>query len=818
MFLLFAIVAVFFIFSAIMPKKQIEDARVGNLGDFQFPRSQYGDVVPIIFGTVEQKSPIVTWFGAFAASPITQDVSTGLFSSDTVITGYQYTIAMDLAICLGPDVFLRQIKSENKLIWGGGVASAGQENITVHQENLYGGPSSGGGLSGTIEFYEGRYTQPKSPYMSAIGVAPLSRYNGVCHAVFCGFYVGTQPNVAPFSFVVQRVTNYLSASYSKMGADVNPMEIAWITLTQKWGHLGIPENLIDKANFQAAAQVLHGEGLGMSMLVSAETTGKSVLEECMRVADGLMYQEPITGLIKVALIRSNYIVGDLPVLDESNIIGDLENLGKTTWESTYNQVRVTFKNRDMEYNEGVALLQDFANIMHQERIKSTTISMPGVKTPAVASKMAQRQLSMVSVPLFKCDIKANRSARGLRPGSCFVLNWSEYGLTNLVMRVTSIDLGDLLNGEIKLTCVQDRFAVDLPTFADPGESGHIPITTEAQEITNHLVWEPPSFFLGNGASMSQGELNGFNYNAQFMALAKAPGSASVSFNVYLGQTDEPTSLSLADTPYYGRGVLVSNYSAGVAGLTGVDASNTFDVSGIDQKTLEALTQNTNIEDAREGDSMFMINNELFAYVGFTDMGAGVVRFNVVYRSLLDTVRASHDAGDTVWFIRRGSGLLPQGIAIGDDVWFKLTDRTPKGPFPLEDADSFSKTLAGRASKPLPPQYVLLEGSRSPAPAVSASAILVSWSRRSRLNPRFRVYDDPSDVTFEPIGNLAHRVRWSLDGGSETTVMVYDSGSYVNSLDLDVDGLAGVLTVRVDTLDTLTGFYSTEADSCQIELT
>lgn len=819
-----AFIAALFIGLALMPaKRQIEDARVANLGDFNFPRSQYGDVVPIIFGTVKQNAPIVTWFGGFAAFPIQQEVSTGLFSSDTVITGYNYTIALQMALALGPDVKLKQIHVENKLVWGGGVAEAGDETITINMPELYGGQSGGGGIGGLgadkAEFRTGSLTQGPNPYMAGIGVNPLPTLAGVSYIVLGGMYIGTSPNVRPWSFVLKRVTSYLSASYSKIGEDdVNPMEIAWITLTHTWGHLGIDPGEIDMANFQAAAQVLHGEGIGMSMIVSAESTGKAVLEECMRVADGVLYQEPTTGLIKVKLIRQDYSVGSLLTLDESNIIGNLDNLGKTTWEATYNQVRVSFKNRLTEYQESIALLQDESNVNFQNRLKTTTIAMPGVKLPEVAAEMARRQLALISVPLFKCDLKANRIARNLRPGDVFKINWAPYGLTDMVMRVTSVDLGELLNNEVKISCVQDRFAADIPTFAPPGVSGYVPVVNTPQEIVDELVWEPPSFFIGNINLVTSSDLAQYNTHGRFMAQAKPPSAISIGFNIYLGQNSSPTAVAVQQTPYYGKGTLVNAYASTVESVDGVDSTNTFQVSGLDSRTVQGLVNNSTLEAARVGNSMFLIDNELFAFTGLTDLGGGVVQFNTVYRALLDTAMASHSAGAAVWFIRRGSGLVPQLVPIGDDVYLKLTDRTPNGEFPVADATAIYKILSGRAKKPLPPQYVTIDGSRTPPTKVSETSITVAWRRRTRYNPKFRVYNDTSDTTGETLGNVSHRVRWKLGSDPEQSFTVNDSGSFATSYDIDVTGMVGTLVVRVDALDNSNGQYSTIADTISVVLT
>lgn len=819
MWLAIAFIASIFLVVAISPKVEVENARAQSLGENAFPTSKYGDVVPIIYGTVEQRSPIVTWYGDFRPVALTEEVKTGFFSSSEVITGYRYLIGFDLALCLGPNAILRQIKIEGgKLVWGGGVARAGDsgsENIAIQ-----GFSDQGGG----IEWHPGNFDQNVSTYMNSntasggAGVQPCPRYRGICHAVFKEFYIGPNPTPKRYSFVIERLTENLSNLYSIIGSDLNPMEIAYSILTETWGHLGIDSGLVDVSNFQSSAETLYNEGIGMSILVGAEKSGKDVLEECMRVADGVLYQEPSTGLIKVKLIREDYTVGSLLVLDETNIIGDLKSFGKTTWESTFNQVRVQFQSREMEYDSQVAMLQDFANVNYQGKLKSTSINMPGVKSSSVASEISRRQLSLVSVPLFKAEIVANRTARNLRPGDVFVLNWPAYGLTNAVMRVLKINLGTLQNNEVSITCVQDRFASDTAIFSVPGSSGHVDITNTPQEISSFMIWEPPSFFLGNTDQVTQSELDSLEISSKVMVQAERPASGSVSFDVHMGPTSDVPGVAMSQAPYYGKGLLESTYSSSTASDDGVDTSSSLIVYNLSDKTVDSLINNATFNDARYGTSMFRIGSELFSYVGFTDLGSGRVQFTDVYRALLDTKMQTHFANADVWFIYRNAGLVPIDINIGSTSYFKLLDRTTTSKYNLDSATATSLVMSGKARKPLPPTYLTVDGSRNPPAKVSETSITVAWKRRTRLDPKLYAYNENYDSSLDSLGAISHRVRYTLDSDPTVTVQVDDTGVFVNSYDIDVTGMVGTLVIQVDSIQNSTGRYSETLEQISVELT
>ncbi|WBF76936.1 hypothetical protein PSV3_00234 [Septimatrevirus PSV33] len=61
MWIAIVFVVAFLLMAALMPKPNVENARAAKLGDFQFPRSKYGDPMPLVWGTVRQKSPITAW-------------------------------------------------------------------------------------------------------------------------------------------------------------------------------------------------------------------------------------------------------------------------------------------------------------------------------------------------------------------------------------------------------------------------------------------------------------------------------------------------------------------------------------------------------------------------------------------------------------------------------------------------------------------------------------------------------------------------------------------------------------------------------------
>lgn len=806
MWLVFAFIVSLLLVAALAPKPNVENARAAKLGDFQFPRSNHGDPMPLLWGTVRQKSPITAWFGDFRPVAIKKKIKSGLFSSTKVTVGYKNYIGIDCVLALGPGVRLKKFWAGTHLVWSGDLASSG--SVYIDQPALFGGEEEGGGLQGTMQFYDGSFNSSQDPYLiSKIG-PNVPAYNGIARALFKAFYIGTSTTPQAFSFEISRLTSGLHATYSIMpnGLDANPMEIAYDAMTQKWGRFGNLSAELELTSFVNSAKTLYEEGLGMSLLVQSAITGKDLLEEIMRVADGLLYQDPATSKIVATLIRQDYVVDELLVIDESSI-KSLKNFQKTTWESTFNQCRVTFKDRNNNYDSSVAITQDFANINFQNRVKSTEISSPGCTEAAVASILAARQLSLLNVPLYKCDITVNRKAQNLRPGSVFVMNWAPFGISNMVMRVTKIDLGELTSNEIKISCIQDRFSTATPTFADSEGSGWTPVSTTPNPVSIRLLFTPPAFLVSNNSNES---ISTFDNNSRLYVAMVPPGSASYAVSVLSSPDNFATTgiASIEDSPYNGGGVMQAAYSSTIAATDHHDTTG-FTVGSVSQNAIDNLQQLATLDEARDGSAFLLINNELFVYVGFIDNGDGTVTFPNLYRGVLDTKPESHAANDRVWFISGQDGLMPELLPVGATRYVKLQDKTPGGTLDVSSSPTFSAAVTNRAGLPLPPQYLTLEGSRTPAPASGLTSITAAWRNRSRTDTTMRVYDD---VVDNREADTQTRLRWRVGAGGYTTVTTTG-----NSAVLDVTGLVGTLEVIVDSQIISNGKYSTYGDSLTMEL-
>lgn len=779
-FTLFLFAASFLLSALLAPKPKIENARAGNMSDIQLPRATEGDPVPWVIGTVRQKGPNTLWSGDFDTDKITKKVKTGLFSSKQQTVGYKYKLGFDLALCMGPGVSLLKVWAGKKVLWQGIRSTV--STFGMGSGSFLGGEDQRGGFQGTVTFFPGNFDQGRSSYLQQKCHSLVPAYNGICHLVFHRFYIGNSPQLEQLSFELQRLPNDMGLTggiHIVNGKDANPICALYDGIVNNWGRLGISLDSIDLDSWKAAAVTCHAEGNGINVLVDRANDGKDVIEEILRQIDGIMYQDSVTGKVKIALIRQDYVLDQLPLFGPHNT-RELSNYTVQTWDETYNEVRVNYSNRAKDYANSSALVQDFANISMQGRVKSTSLSFPWVCDNQLATNLAQRQLNIQSIPLMKCTLVVTRVGQSLRPGSCFLLNWPEYNIVRAVMRVHRIDLGELVNGRIVLECMQDRFATGATTFGPPDAGLWQPIADEASIIQRQVSDEVPYRLL----MLNDDRLPPVG-TTRLMSMAQKPSSASQNFSVEHSLDDFVTSSQLNPPQEYAEvGILLADYPASAGFAAGLDTVG-FSVSGLTfPEDLEVIA----VDDVRQGKNLIMVDKEIMGFTGWQDQGNGAFRLTGVRRGLMDTAIASHTTGASVFFIT-AYAIHENEILYPADNTIKLIDHTALGVSLLEAIEPVEVAASGRPHRPLPPDYLTVNGSRTPA-KVTANPIALAWRERNRLTETQISFED--DASVSPEAGTTYTVRWRKDSGSWTVVSSLTTPDY----SLNVGPAFGQIDVEV----------------------
>ena len=739
-----ALFVVSFILTALLqPKPDIENARQQNLNPDSFPKASESDPVALVLGYVRQKAPNTIWYGDYSAVAIKKRVKTGLFSKKTITLGYRYFVALDLALCLGPDVRLRFVEIDEKEVFTGDLAGP-ESFFSISEPGLFGGKESGGGFVSNARFYSGQFDQPRNAYMlgrSADGLSAtnVSSYPGVCHVVFEKAEIGESPQLRKIAFGLQRYTNDLNlANDAKVGEDMNPAEALFQILTQEWGGLGIDVADIDVASLQLAGQTLFEEGNGCSVIVTRSQSGGDLVDEILRQIDGVMTQDPDSGRVVLQLVRDDYDVGLIPLFDENDVL-KVTKFSRTSFEELVWQVKVQHPQRRAD-SEAISISQDTSIVsMIGTRAKTSLVSYPFVYDKTLAASIASRERAQLATPLFRITLQLNRNANAMRPGDVFLFSWDDYGIEQIVFRVQSFDLGELTNGRIVVEAIQDIFSSDAVVFA-PGEDTQFnPISTDPVTVTQAKVVDVPR----NLAVALEPPLLYGGDNAAFV-VAGQPSGASTSYSVVADDQGEIVQ-DQEQVIYPPQGTLSGAISLTDGFANGQLASLT--VVLFSSEVFETAESPTS---PILGEALICIDEEFMVYETVTDNLDGTFTLGNVRRGVLGSEVQEHAPGAQVFAVT--SDVIPfespalVGLTLGQTVNFEVLDAVADRSQGEGEGLQIPFIVTAEAQAPVRPRNVTVDGLRDVAGAqvqVTASqAVTVGASRSDGELPEYLFELDP----------------------------------------------------------------------------
>jgi hypothetical protein len=744
-------IATFLLTELLRPKPQLEDAKPAGLGDFNVPTATEGRVVPIIWGRVKMAGPNVVWYGDLQADPITEKVKTGLFSSDTVTTGFRYSIGLQMALCRGPVDLLVNIRNDGSFCWGADAPSADTPVVPtdpgapyfIDEPSFFGGEESGGGggLVGGGRIFPGTETQAISAYLSTFQT-PTPAYRGTCFVTWERGEIGLSPSLRAFEFELDRFPDGLDLATVQPGDEIidlgaNPMNVVFEVLTNdEWG-LRRASSEVDIVNFRAVAAIMKAEGQGFAWLWDRSLDVLEVIKMVEQQVDGVLTQDPVSGLYTFKLIRFDYTPGALPLLDESNV-KSVKSFQRPAWAETQNQVVVEFTDRRKNYTTSFALAQDMGNQDIVKTVNASKIRSPGVKNPTLANAIAWREIRTLSTPVPTMKIVTDRSQYALVPGDVREFSWGRFGITRLPIRITRVDRGQILKNEIILDVAQDVFAFNAGSFADPIDTGWLPVSSEAQPSLRERLWEVPfQLSLDNDRHLA--------------VICSRDGGLHISFDVYSDRLDSPNfNLEGTELDFTPTALITAAISRDKGDVT--PFVQDIEIDGINDVTVaELITAASTTIDATAPTNVFLIDEELFFFESVLDLGGGLVRLETCHAGLFDTVPADHADDSVVWFIGFGVGLLQRAGALPSPpgaIDVKILPTTIRNTLDIGSAATLSTTVGQRINDPIPPGDPMINGERFhdlDGWTRAVGTLDFTWNTRNRTTQAFDTKQDDPDL-------------------------------------------------------------------------
>lgn len=656
------------------------------------------------------------------------------------VIGYRYYIGMHMAVCRGPIDALLMVTVGDRILYSATNPAAPDyttsQDITISQNELFGGDMREGGISGTMGLKMGEATQVPDTYLQGFFGAYTPAFKGVVSIILKEMYIGVNPYLKDWAFLVSRCPLPPALSWTTLGAsqivsvdgyyDANPAFIVYECITTTDFGMGYTAANVDLVSFQTAANTLKTEGFGLSLLWDQQSSVQNFIQKVLNHINGVLYVSQTTGLFTLKLIRPDYTVSSLLVLDETNIktVDSYQRLG---WGETTNEIVVRYTDRVTASSLSVTV-QDLANMQAQGNIVSATHDYPGICDANLAYRVAQRDLQTLSTPLSKLKITVNRAAWNLMPGDVFVWSWAKLGISSMVFRIGEISKGKLDDGYIQISAAEDVFAlpavsyISRETISAPAMQT-TPIPATAQRMLEATFWD---FMIARGLTQT----TALAANAAFaMGVAARPAPMGYSFQF---QTNAVSSSATPDgyyTGYFSPHCTVPNLAQELV------SSFTY-------------TAGTDMNSVAVGDYGY-IGNEIVS-VAAINTTAKTLTIN---RGVLDTVPVAHSAGgyDAQLFVTSAlRGASTWEYVGGEIIYGYILPQFPQGTLPKASATVMTLATEGRIHKPYPPGNLKVNGTAFPATVShAATPMVITWSQRNRLTQTaYILLQSEGDVTPE----------------------------------------------------------------------
>lgn len=490
--------------------------------------------------------------------------------------------------------------------------------------------------------------------------------------------------------------------------DMNPAHIIYKTLTNTvWG-LGYNPSDIDDASFRKAADKLYDEKFGLSLAWRNEKPIEDFIGGIVNTINAALRVNVITGKFELLLIRDDYRIEDLPVLDENCIIS-LDKFERASWGNTPNEVVMTYHDRDEE--SAVVTVQNLSAIEVQGGVISSSTSYEGIHEPELAAKIAERELRVLSNPLAKVSLKVNRMGFLLQNGDVFNLKWENLGIKNLPCRVMSITRGEFDDGTIEIEAVEDVFGLPQQTYVThQGSLWRETNDMKPKPIETMRLWETPYYDLVAYAGEQNVQQSNMGEGNTFVrTFAQRPTQGSLSYDLQAATLDIPH--------YYLPTAQNLHFTA------------TFNLADRIDRLTETLPI-TWINDAPStiSDTMYIVIDDEVMLIENIDEAQGVIR---VKRGILDTIPEYHAANTVGWITDGADGVDETFRAQGDRVHYRFFTNTTRGTLPFGESTHDEITLVGRPYRPFPPAAVSIGGYRFPEKLDKKQNLNVAWATRNR---------------------------------------------------------------------------------------
>ena len=654
-----------------------------------------------------------------------------------VVVGYWYSISAHLCVAQGPvDAFTR-LRIGDKTLWQGNVTTS--SSISIDKPLLFGGEDREGGFVGDIDFIMGSANEPVNSYLESVLGSPMPAFRNRASIVLKQPRVAANnPNIKPISIEVFRRPSagwYDSKAVIGTAGGVNPVHIVRELLAHPtWGMSYTAADI--GSSFEACADTLYNEGFGLSFVWQSSGSILDFASTVMQHIQGALYVDPRTGKFEMKLIRDDYNINTLPVLDQSNIIS-VSQYERTSPGELVNQVTVLWTDPLNDRTRPVTVHNPATRAMQGGTV-ATTIEFPGIPEAGLANRVATRELRRLSSPVSRITLTVNRRTAPLQIGDPAVLVWPDLNIESMVVRVAKIDYGTPDQNAITLHCVEDVFGVGASVYSDPSTTLWSDPINYPAPCPHRKLYETPYIEVVRYLNESTSLLSDLDTGAGGIAfVANAPTADSFGFSLYT---------RIGANPY--------SFKSG-----GSFAPTAIITHALTKEVTSTLTL-SNVEWLSEVslNSYAIINDEI------VEVTAKTSNTVTVARGILDTVPAEHPINSRIWFAEGFATYDTTQWANAAVVSVKALTTTGKGTLSEAAAPADTTTITRRWYRPYPPGNFTVNGLMWPTAVITTPDLNLAWSHRDRTT-QLSTYVKQNEGNAGPEAGVTYTVVVKRHDGS-----------------------------------------------------
>ncbi|TPN04532.1 phage tail protein [Mesorhizobium sp. B2-1-2] len=674
--------------------------------------------------------------------------------SDSKVEVHEYSMSLHVGVCAyGEGLSLVALKYGDKEFWRGNQVD--QAVLAINQGDLFGGDKKEGGVKGLLWWLPGKPTQvmPETlaqklgltsatcPGFRGLGSFFLTGIKGAAEPsnppwwtpgiLFAlmgnpsnnkaGFYLGANnPYLRTMSARVRRPSIGLNPAIALIRIPddskgnpqyaSNPGHMIYECLTNTdWGMGEIP-SAINKASMETAAQTLYDEGFCLNMIWTRQSEVGKFIGEILTHIRGALFVDPSTGLHTLKLLRGDYDVDTLPIIDPSN--AKLSSFKRKTWGDISNEVVVTYTNTETG-KDATVTSQDLAGIAAEGGVVSSGQNYYGIPHEALAIKVADRDLATLVNPIATCTATVTREFFKTVSSGVVKLSWPERQIEQIVFRVSEVTKTE---NTVELSLYEDIFGLDAASYLTTGDSGWVNPSQPPSPATVYQMGTAPAFMTASALHLN--DPSELDYPEVLSAVVIGPDSDDdVNFDLVSNVTDvngTPSQASLGTRPYRGAWTLeaalpaeASSLLAAFGGLRGVaPVAGDFILigTGPDEYTEIATVQSIDTDGVH------------------------------INRGMLDTIPRAWTAGTQAFVIPAGAAIADSTVRSAfEDASYWILTRTTAGRLDLAHAPQVNVTLSERPYQPNRPANVQINGvGFGPISGVGITELTVTWANRNRI--------------------------------------------------------------------------------------